>query len=291
MRTDDKRKQPSRLNALKSTGPKTPEGKRRSGFNSTTHNAYARNLMLPGEERAEFEELIKGHETWKPTNWIENILVTEMATTPVAGLLGHSDTLIQITRQVRRLLSLFQQLRQEILTNRQIFLPSTPEPRIRTKPIEANLTSHQQIANQTRENEFVQTEPVGTNLTEDHKIANQSTENITAQTKPVETNLTPSTSPHTSLPLETSVYNSLRYPTEPHASPLSRSPPNPHPPNLTTSQLGTRPTTLTIFKYGVSYATLSVRFDHDFLPPVGYGTIRSIRASGDRERSNQIRSS
>ncbi len=169
MRTDDKRKETSRLNALKSTGPKTPEGKRRSAFNSTTHGAYARNLILPGERLPEFEELIKVHlETWKPTNLIEDILVTEMATTlwrlrrqapaeaslidiqiqrmtcneleftslnahgayglAVAGLLGHSDAINQIARQGRRLLSLYQQLRQEILTNRQLFPPSAPEP-------------------------------------------------------------------------------------------------------------------------------------------------------------------
>ena len=169
MTTDDKRKQTSRLNALKSTGPKTPEGKRRSAFNSTTHGAYARNLMLPGEVLAEFEELIKVHlETWKPTNLIEDILVTEMASTlwrlrrqapaeaslidiqiqrmtcnelefaslnahgaygiAVAGLLGHSDALNQIARQGRRLLSQYQQLRQEILTNRKLFPPSAPQP-------------------------------------------------------------------------------------------------------------------------------------------------------------------
>ncbi len=169
MTTDDKRKETSRLNALKSTGPKTPEGKRRSAFNSTTHGAYARNLILPGERLPEFEELIKVHlETWKPTNLIEDILVTEMATTlwrlrrqapaeaslidiqiqrmtcneleftslnahgayglAVAGLQSHSDALSQIARQGRRLLSLYQQLRQEILTNRQLFPPSAPEP-------------------------------------------------------------------------------------------------------------------------------------------------------------------
>ena len=192
MRTDDKRKETSRLNSLKLTGPKTPEGKRRSAFNSTTHGAYARNLMLPGEQLGEFEELIKVHlETWKPTNLIEDILVTEMASTllrlrrqapaeaslidvqiqrmtcneqeftslnahgayaiAVAGLQSHSDALNQIARQGRRLLSLYQQLRQEILTNRQLFPPSAPEPPdgLKTKPVETNLTDDEQIANQT----------------------------------------------------------------------------------------------------------------------------------------------
>ncbi len=169
MNKQDKRKETSRLNALKSTGPKTPEGKRRSAFNSVTHGAYARNLILPGEEVAEFEELIRVHlETWKPVNLIEDILVTEMASTlwrlrrqapaeaslidiqiqrmtvneleftslnahgaygiAVAGLQSHSDALNQIARQGRRLLSQYQQLRQEILTNRELFPPITPGP-------------------------------------------------------------------------------------------------------------------------------------------------------------------
>ena len=169
MTTDDKRKQTSRLNALKSTGPKTPEGKRRSAFNSATHGAYAKTLILPGENLAEFQELIAAHqETWKPINMIEDILVTEMATTlwrlrrqapaeaslidiqiqrmtcnevefislnahgayaiAVASLQSQNDALSQIARQGRRLLHQYQQLRQEILTNRQLFPPGTPEP-------------------------------------------------------------------------------------------------------------------------------------------------------------------
>ncbi len=45
MNTDDKRKLTSRLNALKSTGPKTPEGKNRSAANALIHGAYAQNLI------------------------------------------------------------------------------------------------------------------------------------------------------------------------------------------------------------------------------------------------------
>ena len=236
MRTDDKRKQTSRLNALKSTGPKTPEGKRRSAFNSTTHGAYARNLMLPGERLVEFEELIKVHlETWKPTNLIEDILVTEMASTlwrlrrqapaeaslidiqiqrmtcnelefaslnahgaygiavAVAGLLGHSDAQNQIARQGRRLLSLYQQLRQEILTNRELFPPNTPEQvdlHLQTTPVESNL-SEDQAPDQAPGQAKVQESP------------NQLTDVALVKTKPVETNLTESAAPPLSLPPET----------------------------------------------------------------------------------------
>ncbi len=232
MRIDDKRKETSRLDALKSTRPKTPEGKRRSAFNSTTHGAYARTLILPGERLPEFEELIKVHlETWKPVNLIEDLLVTEMASTlwrlrrqapaeaslidiqiqrmtcneleftslnahgaygpAVAGLLGHSDALNQIARQGRRLLSLYQQLRQEILTNRQLFPPSAPEP--------PNL--------QPQSNLEPQNIPVETKLPEDQAPPNESMKNESAQTKPVETKLTASTAPHLSLPRETRIHN------------------------------------------------------------------------------------
>ena len=240
MTTNDKRKETSRLNALKSTGPKTPEGKRRSAFNSTTHGAYALNLMLPGEELAEFEELIKVHlETWKPTNVIEDILVTEMASTlwrlrrqapaeaslidiqiqrmtcnelefaslnahgaygiAVAGLLGHSDALNQIARQGRRLQSQYQQLRQEILTNRELFPPSAPEP--------PNLQPQLDLEPQNM--------PVETKLPEDQEPQDESMENESSETKPVETNLT-------SLSRETRVHN-------PHSPLYSALPPIPPP--------------------------------------------------------------
>ena len=78
MRTDDKRKETSRLNALKSTGPKTPEGKRRSAFNAVTHAAYVQELILPGEELPQFQLLLDAHlDNWKPTNPIEDTFVVE----------------------------------------------------------------------------------------------------------------------------------------------------------------------------------------------------------------------
>ncbi len=218
MRTDDKRKETSRLNALKSTGPKSTEGKRRSAFNSVTHGAYARTLILPGEKLDEFEELIRVHlETWKPINRIEDILVTEMATTlwrfrrqapaeaslidiqiqrmtcneveftslnahgayaiAVASLQSQGDALSQIARQGRRLLSQYQQLRQEILTTRELFPPVAPDPPnlqsqpdldTQKVPVETDLTEDQQPTNKSNESESqpAENEPVGTNLTD-----------------------------------------------------------------------------------------------------------------------------
>ncbi len=82
MRPDDKRKETSRLNALKSTGPKTPEGKRRSAFNSVTHGAYVQEFILHGEELSHFQLLMDAHiDSWKPTNPIEDTFVFEMVTT------------------------------------------------------------------------------------------------------------------------------------------------------------------------------------------------------------------
>ncbi len=82
MRSDDKRKLTSRLNALKSTGPKTPVGKFNAAANSRTHGAYAKSLILPGEELADLQLLIDDHrKAWNPTGPIEELLVNEMAST------------------------------------------------------------------------------------------------------------------------------------------------------------------------------------------------------------------
>ncbi len=188
MHNDDKRKLTSRLNALKSTGPKTPDGKLRASANSLTHGAYAKNLILPGEELADFQSLLDTHfDTWNPTNPIEEIFVVEMATTlwslsrqqpaesslihiqiqrmvpalnvefksinshglyglAVAALHSHGSGLSQITRQSRRLLRHYENLRQQLLSLRQLF-PLVPgdstdlrPPRpTRNEPVETKL--------------------------------------------------------------------------------------------------------------------------------------------------------
>ncbi|HSU30291.1 MAG TPA: hypothetical protein VLJ11_03565, partial [Bryobacteraceae bacterium] len=43
----------NRQNALHSTGPRTPEGKRASSRNSFQHGLYSKQLVLPGEDPAE----------------------------------------------------------------------------------------------------------------------------------------------------------------------------------------------------------------------------------------------
>ncbi len=82
MRPNDKRSLTSRLNALKSTSPKTEKGKQSAANNAIIHGAYAKDLILPGEDLTDFQRLLTTHlETWRPTNPVEEIFDTEMATT------------------------------------------------------------------------------------------------------------------------------------------------------------------------------------------------------------------
>jgi hypothetical protein len=66
----------SAANSARSTGPVTPEGKARSSRNSSHNIAFAQTILLPGESRETFIELLQ--ETWddlKPETEIERSLV------------------------------------------------------------------------------------------------------------------------------------------------------------------------------------------------------------------------
>src|SRR6476620_6856475 len=54
----DRRAAANRLNAIKSTGPRTPEGKARAALNALKTGCFARTPMLPGEEPAELEAFV-----------------------------------------------------------------------------------------------------------------------------------------------------------------------------------------------------------------------------------------
>ena len=70
----------TRRNSLKSTGPKTPEGKDAVRLNSLRHGLYAKTLLLPGENREDFEKLCDDFERdWQPQNRTEQEYVEEMA--------------------------------------------------------------------------------------------------------------------------------------------------------------------------------------------------------------------
>ena len=68
----------NRANALKSTGPRSAEGKSASRFNALKHGIDAASIVIPGEDPAEYEALAAGYHqsncpqpppnssTWKP---------------------------------------------------------------------------------------------------------------------------------------------------------------------------------------------------------------------------------
>ena len=76
----DKRAQANRLNAQKSTGPRTPEGKQAVRLNALKHGLSARTIVLPGEDGDEFQQLCDDLEAhWQPQDRTEQYLVEKMA--------------------------------------------------------------------------------------------------------------------------------------------------------------------------------------------------------------------
>ena len=74
------RQSANRLNALKSTGPQTPEGKAAVKLNALRHGLRARTVVLPGENPDDFQQLCDDLETeWQPTSRSEQFYVEQMA--------------------------------------------------------------------------------------------------------------------------------------------------------------------------------------------------------------------
>jgi hypothetical protein len=74
--TSEKQARANRRNALKSTGPKTPEGKAAIRYNATKHGLLSREVLLPGEDEnalRELGELLRGE--LQPVGELENLLV------------------------------------------------------------------------------------------------------------------------------------------------------------------------------------------------------------------------
>ena len=70
----------NRNNAKKSTGPRTNEGKQRSGQNALKHGLLARDAVLPGEDPADFDrQLCDLEDTIEPKNALEFKLVRQIA--------------------------------------------------------------------------------------------------------------------------------------------------------------------------------------------------------------------
>ena len=68
--------QANRRNALKSTGPKTPEGKSLARLNATKHGLHSQEVLLPGEDEAALKELAERlRAELQPVGEIDSLLV------------------------------------------------------------------------------------------------------------------------------------------------------------------------------------------------------------------------
>ncbi len=80
--TSHRRKRASRANGAKSCGPKTPEGKERVRYNALRHGYLSHIIVLPNENRANFDELLNQHvRRFGPLDDVEFGEVEEMAAT------------------------------------------------------------------------------------------------------------------------------------------------------------------------------------------------------------------
>ncbi len=76
----DKQIQANRRNALRSTGPKTPQGKAAVRLNALRHGLRARGVLLPEENPEDYHQLCDDLESeWQPRNRTEQLLVEQMA--------------------------------------------------------------------------------------------------------------------------------------------------------------------------------------------------------------------
>jgi hypothetical protein len=76
----EKQVEANRLNAQKSTGPKTPEGKANVCLNSLRHGLRARAVVLPDENKERFHQLCDELEgEWQPQTSTELALLEKMA--------------------------------------------------------------------------------------------------------------------------------------------------------------------------------------------------------------------
>jgi hypothetical protein len=76
----DKQFEANRLNAQKSTGPKTPEGRAAVRLNGVTHGLTAETIVLKGESEADFTNLLTSLEAeHDPVSPTEEALVVQLA--------------------------------------------------------------------------------------------------------------------------------------------------------------------------------------------------------------------
>ena len=74
--TSEKKAEANRRNALKSTGPKTPEGKEAVRLNALKHGLLSQAVLLPGEDEEALRELGQNLKVeLQPVGELENLLV------------------------------------------------------------------------------------------------------------------------------------------------------------------------------------------------------------------------
>ena len=67
------------MNAQKSTGPSTPEGRAAVSLNGLKYGLYAKTLILPGEDPAEFDALLdRFHAEYQPATPTEEAFVSQI---------------------------------------------------------------------------------------------------------------------------------------------------------------------------------------------------------------------
>jgi hypothetical protein len=80
--TSKRKIEANRENALKSTGPRTPEGKNAARLNATRHGLRSNEVLLPGEDAdtlREFDENLRAE--FQPIGELENLLVDRIIAT------------------------------------------------------------------------------------------------------------------------------------------------------------------------------------------------------------------
>lgn len=92
----------NRLNAQKSTGPRSPEGKSASRFNALKHGLDAHSVVIPGEDPAEYDALARDYHAEQNPQTPSEIF--------------HVDTMLRADWQKRRLQRVEAQLYRAILT-------------------------------------------------------------------------------------------------------------------------------------------------------------------------------
>jgi hypothetical protein len=79
--TSDRKAEANRRNALKSTGPKTPEGKAAVRLNALKHGLLSEEILLPGEDEEALRKLAESlRAELQPVGELENLLVDRIIT-------------------------------------------------------------------------------------------------------------------------------------------------------------------------------------------------------------------